>query len=147
MYMCLSNFLSEWLRDCTKHEGVFIEHGFSYWNDGLRRLKKHEASKTHQQTIAMLKTYSQQTPIHEQLSHAIKVSRDQNNATLCYVINALKFLSRQHLAIRGRQAVPCEGDENFNLEPDSNLNQVNFLLGHPVFFAFFSLQESHSSIC
>ena len=100
---------------------TYTKTGFSYWNDGSRKLKKHQESNVHSDCVKLLDgDLSGNQRIDEALDKALKCSKDQNNSMLVYVIRALLFLSRQNLAIRGKYN-SSQGDF---IEPNSNLIQV-----------------------
>lgn len=109
------------LTPSSKVSDTYTKTGFSYWNDGSRKLKKHQESNVHSDCVKLLDgDLSGNQRIDEALDKALKCSKDQNNSMLVYVIRALLFLSRQNLAIRGKYN-SSQGDF---IEPNSNLIQV-----------------------
>lgn len=115
------------MRSCTKKEATFSETGFSYWNDGLRKFKKHETSLSHKEALSSFRFNADSTPINESLSKAVAVNKAANNSMLTHVVQSLKFLSRQNLPPRGKyvRATGDEASQHFSSEPNSNLNQVS----------------------
>ena len=80
------------MKGCSK---VFTEEGFSYWNDGQRKLAKHAASDLHLQCVKLLYHGDKSQPkIDVSLDASITTSREQNRSMLSHSVQALKFLSR-----------------------------------------------------
>lgn len=101
----------------------FVTTGFSNWNDGRRRLERHQKSASHIESVAALMGHSTQ-PVDELLDDNTKQSKKDGHDMLWYVIEAMRILCRQGLSLRG-----CtNSDSNAPLEPDSNLwQQLQFL--------------------
>lgn len=101
---------------------VYTDEGFCYWNDGKRKFEKHQSSVAHKHAVELLHGKSQPR-IDEALDSAVLKTKKQNYQMLVHVIRALKFLTRQNLALRGKSVT----NEEFT-EPNSNLIQVMRIL-------------------
>lgn len=75
--------------------------GFSGWNDIGRSLKNHMKTQQHKQATTTLYLMSSQPPVSALLDKQIQENRHANNEQLVLIIKALRFLSRQNLALRG----------------------------------------------
>lgn len=118
MKPCHLNLLLEKVK---KSSQTFTVTGFSYWNDGHRKLAKHEESDDHKECVKQLTGGDKSQPkIDISLDASIATSRVQNATMLTHVIRALKFLTKQNLAIRG---TATQGSTY--TEPNSNLIQVS----------------------
>jgi hypothetical protein len=78
----------------------------------------------HKEAVAVTNAQKSHAPINEVMSKAVKTAKQQNQQMLVHVITALKHLSRQNLPPRGKYKECAIDQQHFNLEPDSNLNQV-----------------------
>lgn len=101
-------------------EDSFITTGFSCWNDGSRRLIRHEESGYHQEAVAAIGNKHSKEKIDEALDKQKKKTKKDNHYMLSAVVDALKLLSRQGLATRGAYK---ESEEQTS-EPNSNTWQV-----------------------
>lgn len=98
-------------------EKTFIE-GFSYWNDGHRRIQKHGESNHHLESVAASGRTHSSANIDTLLDNTVAQSKLDNHDMLVYVIDSIKYLTRQGQALRGSH----QSGENFS-EPNSNLWQ------------------------
>lgn len=80
-------------------DDTFSKSGFSYWNDGLRRLLRHEESASHQEAHAAVNKSNTTQKIDEALDQQLKNSKTDNHYVLSAVIDAMKFLSKQGMTI------------------------------------------------
>lgn len=83
-----------------RKQDTYYQSGFCNWKDFSNNLEKHQFSDLHKEAVLKLKC-SVSTPVSALLDSSIKKSRKIANKQLCIVITALKFLSRQNLALRG----------------------------------------------
>ena len=98
----------------------YISIGFCYWNDGYRKFKRHEQTQCHRDSIAALENLTKSGKVDEMLDKTIKASKIDAHDMLKFVIEALRYLSRQGLPIRGAY----DKDSTSSAEPDSNLWQA-----------------------
>lgn len=113
-------FFSELLVTDYRRQATFI-NGFSYWHDGYRKLKKHDESKCHIEAVNVIKSGSSTPKVNELLDRRVKQDKKDSHDMLTFVVNAIRHLGRQGLAIRG--ATVSFSNSNF-AEPDSNLWQL-----------------------
>ena len=85
----------------NRYETAFTKTGFSNWNDCGRGLTKHAQSGIHKEAILKLHLTETQAPINAIINQGVRDQQLANNEQLVIVIKALKYLSRQNLAIRG----------------------------------------------
>lgn len=85
----------------SRTEDTFTKSGYSYWNELRRPLDGHQDSKQHREAVTTLHLMDTQPPVSAMLNKQIRTNQLSNNAQLVIVIKALKFLSRQNLAVRG----------------------------------------------
>ena len=112
--------LTGYIKVSKPQHRVYSESGFTYWNDGYRRCQQHQETEHHVKAVAATTVDPSFVPINEVLDKAITASKRENNYVLSRVVHALKFLSRQNLAFRGKYTKNSSGP----IEPNSNLNQV-----------------------
>lgn len=98
---------------------TFIE-GFTCWNDGHRRMERHEKSASHKQAMQAIHNQHSVRKVNELLDANVKTSKKDNHDMLSYVIEAIRTLGRQGLALRGS----FQHHDGPTSEPDSNLWQI-----------------------
>lgn len=81
-------------------------NGFTYWNDGARKFLKHERSETHKEAVSACNRHSSKQ-VDEILDKNLTKLKMENRQMLCHVIEALRFLARQNLSIRGTTVQVC----------------------------------------
>ena len=113
--LCNCFLFSGLVKKCPK---VFTDEGFAYWNDGARKLQKHELC------VREIKGGDASQPkIDVALAKSLTTSREYNYLMLSHVVEALQFLARQNLASRGSYTPECAQTEH-----NSNLIQVSAYL-------------------
>lgn len=95
-------------------------NGFSYWNDGGRRMVNHKRSTSHEESVKAYYSQHSKTKINEALDASVAKSKVDNHDMLSYVIEAVRLLSRQGLALRGSHKLTAEHTS----EPDANMWQT-----------------------
>lgn len=103
-----------------RREKAFTE-GFHDWNDGKRKMQVHESSKSHHESVSALNSYDS-AKVNEMLSANIKKSKRENNVMLTYVIDVIRHLARQNLALRG--ATTKQTADQITSEPNGNMWQT-----------------------
>lgn len=88
-----------------RSEATFIHTGFSNWNDPGRTLEGHQRSDYHTEALLKLSLMQTTTPVIQQLSKKHHKDMQENRDQLMTVIKAVKYLSRQGLALRGTTEV------------------------------------------
>lgn len=81
--------------------------GFDYWKNGLAKFEKHSSSQCHADCVYLVKQQKQQ-PVAVQISLIHKNQQVQRRKMLLIQVQAVKFLLRQGLALRGH--VEIEGN-------------------------------------
>ncbi|XP_003389518.1 PREDICTED: zinc finger MYM-type protein 1-like [Amphimedon queenslandica] len=87
---------------------VFITDGFSNWKKAKCSFKKHERSQLHREAVVKI-VLQQQPSVATQLSRQSEKDHKHRQAMLMKVLQSIKLLARQGLAIRGHS------DEESNL--------------------------------
>jgi len=143
---CKRNFMAHWYKDypwlsvcitkqkvfcyycryvdqhCTlnfsnRGEDTFTTNGFNNWKKALEKFKTHALSITHREAVMKFQLL-QQPPISNHLdAHAKKCQTSRRNALLKQ-LNAIKFLLRQGIAMRGHD------------ETEGNLYQLLIMLSN-----------------
>lgn len=93
----------------------FVNLGFSNWNDGGRKLNKHQACQSHMDAVAALQRHGS-GKVDELLDKQLKQNKVDAHDMLVYVIEAIRFLAKQGLPFRGSFVKDAEIGE-----PESNL--------------------------
>lgn len=121
--------------------------GFRNWNDGRKKLRNHEGTKSHQSAVTEMNKVRGKTILEKIAAHLL-LTKEQNNRMLVHVINALKYLSRQDIATRGRYVgyAGTGTTTDFNLEPNSNFNQVSVLMVRWINGALYYHFDAHALI-
>ena len=104
-----------------RRERAFVD-GFTCWNDGYRRCEKHETSASHFEASQAVRRKHSEASVNELLDKQIKAEKIDNHDMLVFVIEALKFLGRQGLPLRGTAHVITAA--NNVSEPNSNFWQT-----------------------
>ena len=105
-------------------EETFITTGFSYWNDGRKRMKRHQDSQQHREAKECLSQASAGTNIVETLrGDTVQGERNRKlgNRMLLLICRALRYLAVQNVAIRGRTYQDEDGNSH---EPNSNFRRL-----------------------
>ena len=103
----------------SRKDASFISRGFTNWKDAILSFSKHETSECHKEAIdSMLVLPKTTRDIGEMLSAAHASEKKDNRQLLLKILQNLRFLARQSIAIRG--------DGN---EVDSNFIQLFKLRG------------------
>jgi len=75
---------------------VYTADGFAYWNDGFRKLQKHERSEQHVAARNALHSLGGMRRIDEALDSSVKSNREAANKMLVNVVRALMFQTCQN---------------------------------------------------
>jgi len=93
----------------AKKENAFISTGFSKWKDALSDFRKHQSSECH--SVSM--TYEYVVPkcgnAREMNNETIKTSMVENRKCFMKILESLRYLSRQNIAIQGK----TDAESNF----------------------------------
>ena len=79
----------------TKLKGLH-SGSFAYWNDGFRKLQKHERSEQHVAARNALHSLGGMRRIDEALDSSVKSNREAANKMLVNVVRALMFQTCQN---------------------------------------------------
>ena len=108
----------------TKAEQAFIKTGMRNWKKGLEKFKDHEKSDSHREaTIRVVTGPAQHQSVNHLLSPQSLYRQYQNRQMLIKVLESVRFLCRQGLALRGNW------DKESGSELNANFNQLLKLLG------------------
>ena len=103
---------------CKKHsknltaeisKDAFLSAGFNNWKKALDSFKDHQKSKLHVAALSLEFVVPECGNIREMTSENLKTKMIENRKCLLKIIETIRFLGRQGLALRGR-----EDDENSN---------------------------------
>ena len=95
-------------------EWSFISHGYTNWKDATVNFAKHEQSTCHEDAALKILSAGKTIPdVGESLSSQHAVEKEERRVCLLKIIQNIRFLSRQGLALRG------DGNED-----DSNFSQL-----------------------
>ena len=85
----------------TKTEQTFISTGFSDWKKATEKFKKHESSQCHKESLEQIIVLpSTSKDIGEMFSSQHAAEKEKSRECLLKVIQSLKYLSRQSIALR-----------------------------------------------
>ena len=85
-----------------KKEPAFTKIGVSNWKDATMKFSNHERSACHKIAVENMLVLPHTTKdIGEMLSKELEGEKEHNRKMLLYILKAIKFLSRQGLALRG----------------------------------------------
>lgn len=97
------------LRSTTK-DPSFISKGFVNWKDATEAFKRHEKSKCHQDANQVMIVLPATTrDIGESCSAAHAIQKSENRSMLLKILQNVRFLGRQGLALRGHD----DSESNF----------------------------------
>lgn len=96
----------------------FVTSGFFNWNDGSRKMKKHQASISHHESISALERH-RSGRVDELLNKNVAQAKADGHDMLWYVIEAIRHLTRQGLPLRGSY----DSNPDHPAETNSNLWQ------------------------
>ena len=103
----------------TKREPAFTSKGFTYWKEGTKAFKKHQACDCHREAVDALVVLPRCTKdVGELQSAEHQADKARNRKMLLLVLQNIRFLARQGLPLRG------DGDES-----GSNFTQLLHLRG------------------
>ena len=96
----------------TKRDAAFLSRGFTYWKEGTTALAKHQASACHREASEALLLLPRQIQgdIGDLLSQEHREEKAINRKMFMMILQNIRFLSRQGLALRGGDA---DVDSNF----------------------------------
>ena len=92
-------------------KAAFVTMGFGNWKKGIQRLNQHAFSNMHKESLLKIELLKI-VPIDAQINAKVKKDQEDHGEMLLMVIESLKYLLRQGLAIRGHE------------EKDGNLMQL-----------------------
>ena len=105
---------------CKTVDQAFLTRGFQNWKDATHLFRCHEQLACHCEAVERVLTLPTTIKhIGELLNSQAAENRKANCANLLHILNAVKFLARQGLPLRGSA---------FTKEADSNFSQLLFLL-------------------
>ena len=117
-YNCIKAYKEDKLRTPSL-ELAFISKGFNNWKDAGVKLKEHESSNWHKDSVAItVDLPSSVKDIAETLQSELTKQKIENRQMLLNILSNISFLARQSIAIRG------DGDEE-----NSNFIQLFKLRG------------------
>ena len=101
-YLCMKCEHEKKFLSSIKREPAFISKGYTYWKEATIAFKKHQSSDCHREAVEMLLVLSQCTKDIAELQSAEHAAQKTfNYHMLMILLNNLRFLVRQGLALRG----------------------------------------------
>ena len=94
----------------TKHQqSTFVKDGFVNLKKALQRFQEHEKSEMHKEATLKLAAKSSAVDVAAQISSEHNAKAKEHREMLLKVLHALRYLTRQGLALRGHR----EDSESF----------------------------------
>ena len=90
-------------RSSTKADPSFIYTGFTDWKHALQSLQQHSTSACHRDAVDCLHLQSSRSRVDQLLDKQNLVQQEINRRNLYEVVDALRLLCVQNIAIRGMQ--------------------------------------------
>lgn len=110
-YLCMKCQRENKFLASTKRDPAFISRGFTYWKEGTSAFKKHTATECHREAIDALIVLPRCTQdVMEMQIAELAAEKAKNRKMFMLVLNNIRFLARQGLALRGDGD---EGNSNF----------------------------------
>lgn len=106
-YVCVNQ--QSKLFNCRNKEGGFINVGVSNWKDALERFRKHQTSECHKQAMTYQTIVPQCGNAREMSNINASTVMKDNRHCLIKIIQSLKYLARQSIAIQSDK----EEESNF----------------------------------
>ena len=101
-HLCMSAEKGKKFLSSTKRDPAFITKGFTYWKEGTSAFTKHSSSACHREAVLAIQSLPAQVQdVGEVLSSQHKKEKATNREMFRKVLQNLRFLVRQGLAIRG----------------------------------------------
>ena len=110
------------MRAGMKPDPAFTKVGFSNWKKGVKKLKAHEASTSHNDAFIVYES-SKKTPVSNLISKSFENDQLKHHKSFIKQLAALKFLLRQALPVRNDHA----GGSNLTVLLDSVLEESQWL--------------------
>lgn len=108
-FVCKNQNTKENLQAERSKELVFLESGFRNWKKALVKFEKHQGSKCHRAATTHEIVIPQCGNVIQMTNENEKAKMEMNRRCFMEIIDALQFLARQGLALRG------DDDEESNL--------------------------------
>ena len=103
-----------------KHPKIpFVDGGFTNWKKALERFQGHEKSISHREAVSKISSISKGVNVRALLSKEKEAEMRHHREMLLKLLNSIRYLSRQGLALRGHR----EDSESF----EGNLCQLLLL--------------------
>ena len=107
-HLCMTAAYEGKLIASTKKDPAFLTKGFTYWKEATTAFKKHEASQCHEETNEVINLLPKQvSDIGEMLSKKHSDQKAANEEVFLRILQNLRFLTRQGLALRGGMVKKC----------------------------------------
>lgn len=123
-----------------KRKQMAFINGFSYWHDGGRKIRDHGLSESHSEALLAYNRLHSAEPVSEMLDKTIKLKKQENHDMLSFVVESMRFLTRQGMALRGDYSSTSKEAS----EPNSNVNQLLKSYGRISDRAEALLQRTHT---
>ena len=86
----------------SKKDAALLSKGYTYWKEATTAFKKHQASQCHREANEAINQLPQQVgDIGELFSHKHSDQKAENRDMFYRILQNLRFLARQGLALRG----------------------------------------------
>ena len=83
-------------------EAAFVTMGYNNWKKAVERFNQHTFSSLHKESLLKIELLKV-VPVDAQLHAKVKIDQENHREMLLIVIESLKYLLRQGLAIRGHE--------------------------------------------
>ena len=109
-HLCMMTEVEKKFKASTKHELTFISKGYTNWKDACEAFQKHFNSDCHKEAVESIELPLKTGDVGEMLCTEHKKEKEANRAMLRKIIESIRYLARQGLALRGHKD---EADSNF----------------------------------
>ena len=117
-HLCMMTEVEKKFKASTKRELTFISKEYTNWKDACEAFQKHFNSDCHKEAVESIELPLKTGDVGEMLCTEHKKEKEANRAMLRKIIESIRYLARQGLALRGHKD-----------EADSNFSQLLLLRG------------------
>lgn len=85
-------------------DSAFVESGFKNWKKGCEKFNDHEKSHTHAEATAKLNAYMNNEDVSARIRKEHSHNQERSRQALVKIVQSVKFLARQGLAVQGHSS-------------------------------------------
>ena len=100
-HVCMTASHGKKLMASTRRDPAFIKNGHTYWKEATTAFRKHQSSECHREAVKAVVLPRQTRDIAEAFSEETRKQREVNRKVFVRILENLRFLARQGLALRG----------------------------------------------